>query len=1037
MNNPIQTTLFDADALVGKEDKMTDILDILMEITCKTNYNNYNPVSTSKLSRLLQADALFGKDIMDMTSIKSDMKKAFKRAIKSTRREDTVVVFPAHFLPSGTDTPYSYRHKSLFTEVICSLKSRENERPRILCLSDNNPELRNKVTGAWQSEYIKKSESGYGIAKDSGNTYDRKGSNDPVVPLDYKSLTTPHYDKIATALKQWLAANPEVKNVIFSDANTANHTFGKEDLPASFGAGAYKVFDTTMLISYEGKAVHKKYKVTYIPSILHLNDYNDRAYDIASDMLSIIMQPGTPFFSEDDVKEIKTVKEIEAVIKYAKKKNIELSVDIETTGRNPNYPDQKIISAAISQGTKAWFFLMDHTDKELYNPEGMAMFDTLMQSGVPLILQNASFDIKWYKYFTKKYPKGKIYDTMLLDHWLHESQGSISKFMGLGYGYGMDNQIPRYLRVPSHKKMLDTFLEGTVPRNPEGKVPSKLGRDKLTLSDLQKVLDRQEPDAPNPWYEPGSGTYAQLPKHVLMRYNCFDAMATYRIYKAQCFYIDQECGGRDKWPIILTDILEMCIENAVEMELEGAPIDYDAIFDKLKEVDRDMNHCRSKVEQQTNNRFDINSGDQALKYLIKYEGVHKDEFWDLKTNKLVADNAHLKKLIKVVPWMDDYLSYRKASKLRNTYLIPIFYKSYRGKLYYSINLTGTATGRLSASDPNIQNFPPSLTIRGKKIGLKEVIRVPEGYTLADMDLSSAEVKVLTVVCPDKTLIDVLNKGLDPHSYTASLISKATDLVPMTYDAIVRSHKIKDEEIIAEFTKEDADRDGARKNAKSVTFGSIYRAGKRGLASQLTFEFEAPDTCNTIKKRVLARQAEGEAKAEALLELLFNTVYPELKKTFATSDRQVLFENYGESLFGRRRRYYYTTLPVISQILKATGLDSKHNNIDDLTSFVPSKHNFRQNVNFLVQSPTTDYMQIFLHYIRKERTRRGLDAIFHFTVHDSGAFSFKDTEANKKLFRDICDEGMNKYLPSISDELKVVIGYGLVFSRLYSPVKKKV
>ena len=364
----------------------------------------------------------------------------------------------------------------------------------------------------------------------------------------------------------------------------------------------------------------------------------------------------------------------------------------------------------------------------------------------------------------------------------------------------------------------------------------------------------------------------------------------------------------------------------------------------------------------------------------------------------------------------------------DTLMLDVWDKNNVYKLY------GTVTGRLASRNPNIQNLPKALKICGKKIGLKEVIQAPEGHVFSDMDLSSAEVKVLTVVCPDEKLVDVLKRGLDAHSYTASLVSQ-TSPNPKSYEEIYHSHQKADHVIDEPMTEEDNVNEALRKNAKRVTFGAIYRIGKQGLATQLVYKYDN-NPALSFKENQLERQKVGEVIAQELLDKLFNEVYPTLGKSFARSDFNVFNRHYGESIFGRRRRYDHSIIPLVNDIFLSSGLYSQEGtsimNLNDCISFVPSQRCFRQNVNFEVQSPTSDYMQFYINYILTNCADIP-DFNFHLTVHDSALFSFVDTPENYAKFKKVCDYGMDVYLKSLDDRLPVTIGYGMDTAHNYCKI----
>lgn len=1002
--------------------------DLIMEITSPSNLSRYNPVEDSTLRSILELTVM----PVEIGDYSTKVMNEFKQAVRSSLRSDTAVIFPAYF-SSKAGSPksrYPRKHISLFSNLLSSMRNREGERPRMLCLNDLHPEHRDNMTGRWlRNKSDASNENRESKYEKKVNDY-LSGTSIPAtaIPLDDEEIKASHMPVIISSVRKWLADNPEVTNLVFTSPEFAGQLFKTSPLPSSLGEAAYRTYDAELLLKIDGAAVTRRYRVGFIPSLLNLIKFEDRGLDITADMLSVLMNPG----KQEPVKRkiIRTPAQASKIVKYCIKHGTPLSLDIETTGLNPVFPKQSIISASVSNGEWSAAFLVDHPRYPQH--KGLDILKVFfMAEGLTLVLQNAAFDIKWFKFFTGLYPAARLYDTMLLDHWLFEGQGSVSKFLGLGFGYSMDVQIPRYLRVSSHKPMLEKALAEAEVRNPFS-FPKEAELSALTVKDLQDILAKMH--SPE-WLEPNSGRYAGIDLNLLLRYNQDDAAATLRIFNRQCSMIDAQCGGRRNWPEVLNGLMPKLIHNAVEMELNGAPVDYDEILDKVRVVSVEMDQCRGAVESATSASFNIDSAPQLIDHLTRVCKVHRDELWSVKKGKISTEVEILSRLVDRIPWMNDLLSYKKAAKLKCTYLIPILFKSYKGVLYFGINLTGTVTGRLSSRNPNIQNLPSSLTVSGRKIGLKEVIQAKSGRILADMDLSSAEVKVLTVPCPDPTLINVLKQGMDSHCYTASIVSQKTSH-PVSYEAMYTAHMKKEGKIKEPMTALEKEYVKARKNAKKVTFGSIYRIGKQGLAPQLEFPFTPPEGL-TYKQVLEKRQAEGEVFAAELLSQLFTEIYPTLPKVFRRSDIQVFNRHYGESIFGRRRRYVYTLVPLVHRILTGAGLYSETGrsifDIDDCLRFIPSKRCFRQNVNFEVQSPTSDYMQYYIYYISTEGRKAGIDQIFHFTVHDSAVFSFSETPENASAFEAVCNKGMSEYLMSLSDKLPVVIGYGMAMSRKYNPV----
>lgn len=971
------------------------IRNMMYEITDLNELYRYCPVKEGKLRMMLDRKGVTYTESEEWTE---HVRSIFTTIIEKSLKKDVVAVYPAFFsAKTGRgDMNYEDKHVRLFSDIIGCMTSQENERPRILCMRNTWTQFRDERTGNFRKN--------------------QKGAPQVQIPLEDETVSAKDMPQIAEGTKYWLKSHPEIKTLLIPSPELAGALFPSAGIPTAFKNSVFELYKGTLSFGAGDTYELREYNIAMLPSLLKYVKYGDPVLDVTADILSYAFHPAVPEPVNSII--IDSPDKIEIIKKKAKATGTPISLDFETTGLNPKYYDQHIISCHLSNGRTAWGFLVNHPRYPEQN--GMPMVEALMDDPeMTLIIQNAVYDTKWYMAMTGKFPKARIYDTMLLDHWLHETHGSTSQKIGMGGAYSMDLQIPRYLHYSSHKPMLDEAMEKIEFVNPY-KAPSSSEIEAFTVKEVRALVDMvNDPER----REPNSGKYAGLSYQMLFDYGNSDAAATWRIFDKQRQAITEQCG--EKWPRVIEELMPKLIYNTARMELTGAPLNYDMMIEKIKQVNLDAKGCKDRVEEATHFQFDLNSQQQLIKYLTEFEKIDPEMLYSVKKDGICADIETLGRFEKTIKWMPDFLSYKKAMKLKNTYLIPMILKSHNGVLYFGIDLTGTVTGRLASRNPNIQNLPKALKICGKKVGLKEVIQAPEGHIFSDMDLSSAEVKVLTVVCPDEKLVDVLKRGLDAHSYTASLVSQ-TSPNPKSYEEIYHSHQKADHVIDEPMTEEDSVNEALRKNAKRVTFGAIYRIGKQGLATQLVYKYN-DDPKLSFKQNQLERQKVGEVIAQELLDKLFNEVYPTLGKSFTRSDFNVFNRHYGESIFGRRRRYTHSVIPLVNEIFLSSGLYSQEGtslfSLNDCISFIPSQRCFRQNVNFEVQSPTSDYMQFYINYILTQCSSIP-DFNFHLTVHDSALFSFVDTKENYEKFRKVCDYGMDVYLKSLDDRLPVTIGYGM-------------
>ncbi|PHS26368.1 MAG: DNA polymerase I [Methylophaga sp.] len=195
------------------------------------------------------------------------------------------------------------------------------------------------------------------------------------------------------------------------------------------------------------------------------------------------------------------------------------------------------------------------------------------------------------------------------------------------------------------------------------------------------------------------------------------------------------------------------------------------------------------------------------------------------------------------------MQYRSLSKLKSTYTdrLPEQVNSSTGRVHTSYHQAVTATGRLSSSDPNLQNIPIR-SEEGRRI--REAFVPPEGYTLLAADYSQIELRIMAHLSQDQGLLSAFAAGEDIHQRTASEIFEVT-LEEVTNDQ--------------------------RRSAKAINFGLIYGMSAHGLSKQLGIErHQAADYMTTYFER-----------------------YPGVKDYMNTTREQAKLDGYVETLFGRR------------------------------------------------------------------------------------------------------------------------------------------
>ncbi|MBQ4076525.1 MAG: DNA polymerase I [Mailhella sp.] len=237
------------------------------------------------------------------------------------------------------------------------------------------------------------------------------------------------------------------------------------------------------------------------------------------------------------------------------------------------------------------------------------------------------------------------------------------------------------------------------------------------------------------------------------------------------------------------------------MEKAGITIDRDALKIFLDEVQGELDRLTARIYEEAGESFNIRSAQQIGDILFKKLGLSSGR--STSGGQASTSQAVLEKLSGEHPVVDALLEYRKLEKMRSTYLEPLpRLAGPDGRIHTTLNQTATATGRLSSSNPNLQNIP----VRGD-MGrrMRTCFTAGPGMKLISADYSQVELRVLAHYSKDPTLVAAFRNGEDIHTRTAALLH---DVEPSAIGP--------DE----------------RRKAKTINFGLIYGMGPRKLAQDL-------------------------------------------------------------------------------------------------------------------------------------------------------------------------------------------------------------
>ncbi|MDK2803492.1 MAG: polymerase [Peptostreptococcaceae bacterium] len=305
------------------------------------------------------------------------------------------------------------------------------------------------------------------------------------------------------------------------------------------------------------------------------------------------------------------------------------------------------------------------------------------------------------------------------------------------------------------------------------------------------------------------------------------------------------------------------VEILADMEYIGISADKEVLNELKQKFDIEIKTLEASIYEYAGENFNINSPKQLGHILFDKLGLPAIK----KTKTGYSTNAEvLEALSDKHPIIDKITLYRQYTKLQSTYVDGLLniINPKTGRIHSSFNQTITTTGRISSTEPNMQNIPVRLEI-GRE--LRKVFVAPEDMYLVDADYSQIELRILAHIANDEGLIDAFSKGDDIHTITASEVFN----VPLD-----------------EVTKE------LRSAAKAVNFGIVYGISDFGLSNNLG-----------ISKQV----------AKEYIDNYFAR-YPYVKKYMEDIVEKAKNDGYVETYIGRRR--YIPELGSNNFIMKNLG-----------------------------------------------------------------------------------------------------------------------
>ncbi len=463
--------------------------------------------------------------------------------------------------------------------------------------------------------------------------------------------------------------------------------------------------------------------------------------------------------------------------------------DTETTGLDPTASEMVGMSFAFEEGEAYYVPVSAKYDEAKARVEQFRKF--FENENITKVGQNIKYDIIILKHYDINV-KGKLFDTMIA-HYLINPE----------LRHNMDYMAETYLNYRTIH--IDELIGAR-------------GKNQLNMR--------------------------QLSPEQISDYACEDADITLKLKAILEKAIEKQDLGK-----LLYDIELPLVYVLADMEYTGVKLDTQALGESSKTMTIELQGIETEIYKLAETEFNINSAKQVGEVLFdKLKIVDKPK--KTKTGQYVTSEEVLESLKSSHCIVGKILDYRGLKKLLSTYIdaLPQLINARDGKIHTSFNQTVTATGRLSSSNPNLQNIPIR-DEQGKEI--RKAFIPEDGCTFFSADYSQIELRIMAHLSQDPHMIEAFNSGEDIHAATAAKIF-AVPINEVTSDM--------------------------RRKAKTANFGIIYGISVFGLSERLTIP-------------------RGEAKE--LIDGYFAS-YPQVKEYMDNCIKVAQDKTYVETVFGRKR-----------------------------------------------------------------------------------------------------------------------------------------
>jgi DNA polymerase-1 len=448
-------------------------------------------------------------------------------------------------------------------------------------------------------------------------------------------------------------------------------------------------------------------------------------------------------------------------------------------------------------------------------------------------------------------------------------------------------------------------------------------RDPADKHSLEAMAEREFHFTPDSYTTVvGKGnSFAEVPIAAAAQYCGMDVHLTWKLTGRLG---DELAALGPALPALLKEV-ELPLEPVLAvMEATGIRIDQAYLKELSQELGAQLDHLEAEAQEVAGQPFNLGSPKQLEALLFDTLKLDRKKSRKTKTG-WSTDAAVLERLEDDHPVVPLVLNHRILSKLRSTYVdaLPSLVEPETGRVHTDFNQAVTATGRLSSSNPNLQNIPirTDYSRRIRKAFLPE-----EGWQMISADYSQIELRILTHLSGEEVLVEAYNNGDDVHALTARLL-------------------LEKDSISAE----------ERRLGKTINFGVIYGMG----AQRLSRETGIP-----------------QARAKEFLQR-FRQRYPKVFAFLEMQERLALSRGYVETILGRRRTFHFDP----GGLGRHRGKDPLEIPIEGARRGGLEAQQLRAAANAPIQGSSADIIKLAMVQLYHELNTRNLPGRLLLQVHD--------------------------------------------------------